>query len=151
MTTYTPLRMLAKDGDDLAVMASCLQDALIPLSGMEYHKNERTFHLIANRFCWECPPEALEDTSYYMRVQVGLSFHHVTDVKQKDLDLKNQSELVNLLTIHDGEESHIHLIFSGGAEIRLTVDQIHCQLTDMDEPYHTTNKPSHENYASVRS
>lgn len=151
MTTYMPLHMLAKDGDDLQVIASCLQDALIPLSGMEYHKEEQKFHLIANRFCWECTPETLDEKPYYMRVQAGISFHYVTDVKKKDLSLENQNELVNLLTIHDGEESYIHLIFSGGAEIRLTVDKIYCHLKDMDEPYHTVHKPSHESCEPVIS
>lgn len=147
MTPYTPLRMIAEDNDDLQVIAACLQDALIPLSGMEYDEEKGIFSLVANRFCWECHPETLEGNSYYARVSAGLSFHQVTEIKKKDLNLQNRNELVNLLTIHDGEENSIHLIFSGGSEIRLKVDKIACHFKDMDEPYHTCNRPSHESCA----
>ncbi len=143
MTTYTPLRMIAEDEDDLQVIAACLQDALVPLSGMEYDQEAGKFHLVANRFCWECDPEIVEDDSFYQRVPTGLAFHHVTDIKKKDLDLQRKNELVNLLTIHDGDSNNIHLVFSGGAEIRLTVDKISCHLKDIDEPYHTSHKPCH--------
>ncbi len=143
MTTYTPLRMIAEDQDDLQVIAACLQDALVPLSGMDYDQETGSFQLIANRFCWECDPEVLEGDAFYKRVPTGLAFQHVTEIKKKDLDMQNKSELVNLLTIQDGDTNCIHLVFSGGAEIRLTVDKISCHLKDMDEPYHTSNKPCH--------
>lgn len=143
MTIYTPLRMIAEDEDDLQIIAACLQDALVPLSGMNYDQETGTFHLIANRFCWECDPEILEGDSFYKRVPTGLAFHQVIEIKKKDLDLQNKNELINLLTIHDENINSIHLIFSGGAEIRLTVDKISCHLKDVDEPYHTCNKPCH--------
>ncbi len=143
MTTYKPLRMTAEDRDDLQVIAACLQDALIPLSGMEYDQENGHFHLIANRFCWECEPETLNGASYYARVAAGLAFHHVKDIQKKDIDLQNTHELINLLTIHNEENGSIHLIFSGGSEIKLVVDKLCCHFKDMDEPYPTPNKPWH--------
>lgn len=146
MSRYTPLRMIAEDGDDLHVIAACLQDALVPLSGLEYDKDGNHFHLIANRFCWECDSDDQEKgVSCYTRVPAGLAFHHVKEVQQKGLDLHNKNELVNLLTIHNKEEEgYIYLIFSGGSEIKLKVDKLSCHLKDMDEPYPTPHKPSHE-------
>src|ERR1700722_8148084 len=143
MTTYTPLRMFAGDLEDLQVIAACLQDALIPLSGIDYDQERGDFNLIANRFCWECDPEICDGNSYYARVAAGLVFHHVKDVQKKEIDLHNKNELVNLLTIHNGKDDCIHLIFSGGSEIRLTVDKLCCHLKDVDEPYSTPNKPCH--------
>lgn len=144
MTTYTPLKMIAEDQGDLQVIAACLQDALIPLSGIEYDKDKGDFHILANRFCWECDPEICEGNSYYSRVAAGLAFHHVKGVHKKDLQLQDKTEMVNLLTICQEEEGCIHLIFSGGSEIKLTVDKISCHLKDVDEPYSTPNKPCHE-------
>ncbi len=141
--SYKPLRMTAEDEDDLEVLSACLQDALIPLSGMEYDIEKGHFHLIANRFCWECDPEVLEGNSYYVRVAAGLSFHHVKDVQKKGIDSENKTELVNLLTIHNRDGGCIHLIFSGGSEIKLSVDKLSCHLKDVDEPYPTPNRPSH--------
>lgn len=141
--SYKPLKVLAEDEDDLQVIAACLQDALIPLSGMKYDPECGQFHLVANRFCWECEPESLDGASYYARVAAGIAFHHVKDVQKKGIHLQNQSELVNLLTIHNAENGCVHLIFSGGAEIKLKVDKLCCHLKDVDEPYPTPNKPDH--------
>ncbi len=145
MMSYTPLRMIACDGNDLEVIAACLQDALVPLSGLEYDKDGGRFHLVANRFCWECESDdQIKGISCYTRVPAGLAFHHVTEVQKKGLTLQNKSELVNLLTIHHGEDNtSIHLVFSGGAEIKLTIDKLSCHLQDMDEPYPTPHKPQH--------
>jgi len=145
MTPYTPLRMIAQDGDDLHVIAACLQDALVPLSGLEYDKEGGHFHLVANRFCWECESDDQEKgISCYTRVPAGLAFHHVTEVQKKGLDLHHTNELVNLLTIHNVEsDTWVHLVFSGGSEIKLKVDKLSCHLKDMDEPYPTSNKPEH--------
>lgn len=143
MTPYKPLQMMAEDHEDLSVIAACLQDALIPISGMDYDQEKGHFHLVANRFCWECDPESLDEKEYYARVPSGLSFHHVEDVQTKDIDLHNRNELVNLLTIHHENEEHVHLIFSGGSEIKLKVHKICCHLKDVDEPYPTLNKPCH--------
>ena len=145
MTTYTPLRIMAQDGEDLHVIAACLQDALVPLSGLEYDKEGGNFHLIANRFCWECESDDQEKgISCYTRVPTGLAFHNVLEVQKKGLDLNHKDELVNLLTIHNAEnDNYIHLVFSGGSEIKLKVDKLSCHLKDMDEPYPTSNKPAH--------
>jgi hypothetical protein len=143
MKTYKPLKILAEDSEDLQIIAACLQDALVPLSGLDYDKESGHFHLVANRFCWECEPEDCEGGSYYARVAAGLAFHHVKDVQKKDINLQNKEELVNLLTIHNADDGCIHLIFSGGSEIKLKVDKLCCHLKDVDEPYATPNKPCH--------
>ncbi|MBX9621371.1 MAG: DUF2948 family protein [Alphaproteobacteria bacterium] len=140
---YAPLKIIAEDHEDLKVIAACLQDALIPLSGMEYDVKQGHFHIVANRFCWECEPETLEGQPYYARVVSGLAFHHVKEVQKKCLDLHNENELVNLLTIHNMEDGCVHLIFSGGSEIKLKVDKLCCHLKDVNEPYPTSHKPSH--------
>ena len=141
--SYKPLQMAAEDRDDLQLVAACLQDALIPLSGIEYDPEGGHFHLIANRFCWECEPENVDGQSYHTRVSTGVAFHHVKDVHKKGLDLQSKNELINLLTIHHEENDCIHLIFSGGPEIKLIVEKLSCHLKDMDEPYPTSNKPEH--------
>ncbi|MBL8676665.1 MAG: DUF2948 family protein, partial [Alphaproteobacteria bacterium] len=113
--SYIPLKMIAEDHEDLKIIAACLQDALIPLSGMGYDSKKGHFHIIANRFCWECEPETFEGQPYYARVASGLTFHHVEEAQKKCLDLHNENELVNLLTIRNVEDGYVHLVFSGGS------------------------------------
>src|SRR4030095_15814300 len=48
-----PLKFTARYAEDLAVVAPCLQDALIPLNEMRYLPQERRFIMVANRFRWE--------------------------------------------------------------------------------------------------
>lgn len=136
--TYRPLRILAEADEDLEVISACLQDALIPLAGLSFDEEEKRFHLLAHRFCWEIESEN------HARVLADLAFHHVTDVHRRDLDLTNKEELLNLLTIHRlGTESWIHLVFSGGAELRLKIDQLQCHLRDVEEPHPTPHRPNH--------
>ncbi len=141
--TYKPLKISALDAQDLHVIASCLQDALVPLSGMQYDEAACQFHLVANRFCWECSPEVIEEVPYYSRVASGLAFHNVTQVQKKNIELGNKDELVNLLTIHKVDDDCIHLVFSGGSEIKLKFDKLCCHLKDVDQPYPTQHKPDH--------
>lgn len=143
MKSYTPLRISAEDSTDLEVLACCLQDALIPISGIEFDEEEGNFNLILNRFCWECDPEDCEGTPYYSRVPAGLAIHHVKNVQRRDINRSNPHELVNLLTLIHDEDGTLRLIFSGGSEIKLTVDKVSCHLKDVDEPYPTLHKPCH--------
>lgn len=144
MDSYTPLRMVAEDQEDLTFIAACLQDALVPISGITYEKEKALFHLVANRFCWECAIEAQEGDSLYSRVVSGLAFHNIKEVSHKGLDLHTQHELLNLLTIYVSPEHHtISLVFSGGIEIKLTTADLLCHLKDIEEPYPTPHKPEH--------
>ncbi len=141
--TYKPLKVRVEDEEDLNIISACLQDSLIPLTGIEYDPKSQTFYLIANRFCWECDPEHVEGIDYHNRVAAGVTFHHVKKVQQKGIDPTHQAEIVNLLTIHNPEQGCVHLVFSGGPEIKLEVDKLCCHLADIDEPYPTSQKPTH--------
>jgi hypothetical protein len=146
MQAYIPLRMIAEDQEDLTLISACLQDALIPLSGIEYDKENRYFHLIANRFCWEHEEENREEGPCYNRVVAGLSFHNVRNVSKQGLNLENQNELLNLLTITFSDDNEfIHLVFSGGASIKVEIEKtLLCHLKDLESPYPTLNKPIHD-------
>ena len=50
---HVPLKLRAHDAEDLAALAACLQDALVPLADVVYLKAEKRFVMVANRFMWE--------------------------------------------------------------------------------------------------
>ena len=143
--TYAPLRILAEEDEDLEVIAACLQDALIPLAGLTFNQEDGCFHLLAHRFCWESKEEEGDlEPLPSSRVLANLAFHNVTDVHKRDLSLTSQEELLNLLTIHRlGEENWVHLVFSGGAEVRLKIDQLKCLLSDIEDPHPPPHRPHH--------
>ncbi len=75
------LRLAARDPDDLAVIAGCLQDAIVPVADIAFVPEEQRFVMVANRFRWE---EAQEGRSRatYERVNCGVSFEGVERVQR---------------------------------------------------------------------
>jgi|TARA_R110002072_G_scaffold86176_5_gene194553 hypothetical protein len=60
MAEQRPLKLRAKDLGDMDVVASCLQDAIIPSNEMIFLEADKRFVLVANRFMWERAPEKME-------------------------------------------------------------------------------------------
>ncbi len=157
-----PLRLRARDADDLQTIAACLQDALVPLSEIAFLKAERRFVMVANRFRWErAPTEAApvpaagtdarfaerddddeESAARFERVNCGICFDRVRAVRFKGLDVRRKSQILNLLTLQSRPDA-ITLVFAGGATIRLDISGIRCHLEDMGEPWPTRWQPVH--------
>lgn len=141
----------------------------MPLADIAYLKPEKRFVMVANRFRWETGAEpvaraaaagsataTLEDdapfdetegvetsgTAAYQRVNCGVCFDRVVNVRVRGLDLRRRDEILNLLTL-ESKPTEIWLIFSGSAEIRLEVKEIRCRLEDLGEPWPTLWRPSH--------
>jgi hypothetical protein len=151
-STFKPLRLLAKDLEDLQILVAHLQDALMPLTTMVYDRSSKTFTLLANRHCWEHPPQVHEGQDLHHRVHSGVCFREVQGVHHKGFHHHGPVRQLNFLTaLHKAQENYLHLVFSAGHEIRLAIDKIHCHLGDIDYPWPTRNKPMHihehvENY-----
>ncbi len=163
------LKLRAKDEQDVTVLSSLLQDALVPRKEIAYLQHERRFILLANRFRWEAKPEAApppleegEDASFehdkvdlaepdeegeaqlYSRVISGLCFDRVRAVRSRGLDAAAASgQPLNLLSVRRGLAAWL-LSFSGGAEIRLEGPAIVAHLEDLGEAWPTRWRPSHE-------
>lgn len=147
------IKLKARDGEDLAVLAACLQDAVVTPRDMTWLRREKRFILVATRFRWESQPEAPppaedEDASFaqaerlYSRVHCGLAFGKVTGVRTRNLDPARRGQLLNLLTLK-AEGQTIRLVFSAGAEIRLEVAGIAAFLEDLGEAWPTQWRPDH--------
>lgn len=137
----TKLKLRGEDAEDIAVIAACLQDALVQVSDIGYLPDERRFVLVANRFCWEDCPE-IDGSTAFSRVHCGVVFDKVARVRLKKIDRKKPGRTLELLTIQVGD-GRIDLMFAGGAEIRLDVDAVTCHIDDMDEPWPTKVRPTH--------
>ncbi len=58
-----PLKLRAHDIEDLRALATCLQDALVPVADLAYLKAEKRFVMVANRFKWESGAQAAPDSA----------------------------------------------------------------------------------------
>lgn len=162
------LKLRAKDEQDVIVLSSLLQDALVPREEITYLAGERRFILLANRFRWESKPEsappAVEegaDASFeqaaadlaidtedgegkvYSRVISGLCFDRVRAARSRGMEeAVKAGEPLNLLSLRRGLAAWL-LSFSGGAEIRLEGPAIVAHLEDLGEAWPTRWRPSH--------
>lgn len=135
------LRLAARDPDDLAVIASCLQDAIVPVADVAFLPDENRFVMVANRFRWEEVGSAGGDKKYE-RVNCGISFAGVTGVKSQGIDLRRREDMLSLLTVR-AEEGSIVMVFAGGGQIRIETEEIACRVEDIGEPWPTRWRPSH--------
>jgi hypothetical protein len=148
MTTYEPLKVCAKDEEDLDIIIALLQDSLIPVVSVAFDQENKTLTILANRFCWEIPEEEdNNDESTYYRVHSGLLFKNVEAVHEKNIHTNEKARIISLL-IGNIEKKldayHLYLHFSDDACMRLTLSDIDCVLADIDEPWSTHSIPMHD-------
>ena len=158
-----PLKLRARDAEDLRALAICLQDALVPLADVAYLKAEKRFVMVANRFMWErgaqdapvpepgaARAEAGADARFEeaeagpinYRVHCAVTFDWVRNVGFRGLDPREKDQILSLLTI-ELEPGAVRLVFAGGGAIRLEVRDLRCHLEDLGEPWPTHWRPSH--------
>jgi hypothetical protein len=157
MAEAQPMRLMAKDAEDLAVVASCLQDALVPLAEMRFLKGEQRFVMLVNRFRWELggassgapPGDRKGDASYAdaaagnQRINSGLCVDRVTAVKTRGIDRAKPAKFLSLMTISLDGEKTLNLVFAGGGVIQLEIEGPSVFLQDFGEAWPTQWRPDH--------
>ena len=148
------LKLAAQDSDDLTVIASVLQDAIVLVGDMGYEPQRRRFAFMASRFMWEGNKAAgpRDDATHDWRVRCGVHFDGVLKVQTLNIPAKNKTWPLDLLTIEcaEGEDGSatLNLIFAKGAQVRLDVECIDCHLQDIREPYLAVARPKHDESAA---
>jgi hypothetical protein len=140
LTPLCSVKLHAQHHDDVPVISSHIQDSIIASSSCEHNAEKKTFKLIANRFCWEkflAPEDPIK-----VRVNCGIHFDHVNQVKKKNFHSHHPEKLYNLMSMH-ASENKITLNFSEHAEICINVNQVSCKMADLHEPYPTQFLPDH--------
>ncbi|MDB5407128.1 MAG: hypothetical protein JWL84_2040 [Rhodospirillales bacterium] len=139
------LKLRGEDEEDLAVISTILQDALVPIGDMAFLAEERRFVLVANRFCWECAAQAEAAGIMgegFERVLTGVTFDGVAGVKVRGFAPSERERILQILAIVP-EPGAICIDFSGDDCVRLEVDGIVCHLEDLGEPWPTPWRPKH--------
>jgi len=143
MTKHAPLKLLAEDEDDLAVISAALQDAVAKVGDIEWDPKGRRFTLALNRYLWETPAGLLG-----ARVRAGLQFASVLAVKSRNLRRDPPEAVVELLALSfepaDPPGGAIRLAFAGGGDLELTVECVDVALADVSSPWPTPSTPAHE-------
>jgi hypothetical protein len=142
----TPLKLIALDEEDLEVVSSHLQDAVLRVGEMAYVPSRRRFAAVVNRFNWEKALAGGEAQANERR-RAALRFERVLGAQLKQLKPSATDRVLSLLAVRFEPKDHpggfITLTFSGGASIRLQVECIEAELTDLGPAWRTRSRPQH--------
>jgi hypothetical protein len=141
-----PLKLIALDADDLAIVSAHLQDAVLKVADFVYLPAEKRFALAARRFDWEGAQHG-----HRRRRLAALHFERVSSVRSSKLDVKATDQVLSLLAITfattDDPAGTVTLNFSDGAAIRLEVECIEVQMKDLGPVWEAVATPEHPNGA----
>jgi hypothetical protein len=126
----TDLKLIALDGEDLAVISAHVQDAFVRRGEIAYLSGQKRFALGAWRYDWAGSASGRKE-----RVGAVLRFDRVLKVSQIGLAGLKPDATLNLLAVsfdeNDPPAGIVTLTFSGGAAIRLRVECLESELRDI--------------------
>jgi hypothetical protein len=137
MSESQPLRLIALDAEDLAVVSAHLQDAAVRVGDLAYLPREKRFATVLNRFDWLGAELLGKSSAANQRRRSGLRFERVTGARVSGIDLVNGDRVLSLLAITfvafaaPEPDGAVQLHFSGGGTIELGVECIEAELKDL--------------------
>lgn len=135
-----PLRLLAEDEDDLAVISAALQDAVCKVGDINYEPKARRLTIAFNRYRWE--------TGGGERVRSALQLAGVLGFQTRKIRRDAPDAVIEILamTFEPGEAPGgvVMLSLAGGGDLRATVECVDAVLADVSQPWPTPRKPAHE-------
>ncbi len=143
------IRLAALDVKDLEVISALTQDAVLKAGDISRSKSGK-FALEMNRFAWDKAPRKFLGkvlSATQERRRAVLHFARVVDAKMIGMSQAKSDEILSLLAIKfvpgEAPAGMIELVFSGNASIRLSVECIECQLTDIGAAWAAVATPKH--------
>jgi hypothetical protein len=141
-TLTEPLRLLAQDEADLAVLSAQMQDAVVRVGDMAWLPKARRFALVGCRFDWMAA-----ETGRRERCHTGLHFDGVLSARLRGFEQRDAASTLNMLGIvftpTEAPGGIIDLVFSGDAGVRLEVECVDAQLRDLGSRWKTSRQPGH--------
>ena len=134
-----PLKLMAEDAEDLAVISAALQDAVAKIGALQFDARARARTISFPRDRWEHKGSE--------RVRSGLQIDSVLSVQARKLRPGAKDAVVELLTITfeagEAPAGALTLTFAGGGDLRCQVECIDAVLADVSAPWPTRKKPAH--------
>ena len=145
-----PLNLGAQDAEDLQVISSLTQDAVLTVDDLKWSRAERQLVFLLKRFRWEDVELAKQQGRDPERVQSLLVIQNATGLASQGIDRKQADIVLSLLSLEfsvavDGVGDLI-LTFSGDGALKVQVDGLDVALRDVTRPYVAPSKqvPNHD-------
>jgi hypothetical protein len=134
-----PLRLLAEDAEDLAIISAALQDAVAKVGDITFEPKARRLTIAFNRYCWE--------REGGVRVRAGLQLGGVLRVQARKIRRGPKDAVVEVLavTFDPGEApgGMVTISCAGGGDLRAEVECVDAVLADISQPWPTRRAPKH--------
>jgi hypothetical protein len=139
-----PVKFVALDRDDLEVVSTHLQDALVKVSDVIWRPEEKRLVVALSRFDWL----SAEGTKPELRrCRSALRFERVNSCKCRCVNPAGKDAVLNLLAVEFSESDPpggaVTLTFSGGGVLRLEVECLEAELADLGPSWPANARPIH--------
>jgi hypothetical protein len=132
MGTADQLKLIALDADDLSVISAHVQDARVQAADIVWRQHEKRLVVGLDRLDWE---QTLCGGTTPRRTIAALRFDRVLACKSRNIDMDRPQAVLELVGIefHPTEPpgGSALLLFSHGGALRLDVECLECELTDL--------------------
>jgi len=139
-----PLKFAVLDEEDLEVVSTHLQDAVIKVADIIWQVPAKRLVVGLNRFDWE---RAIGPKPQNCRRRSALRFERVLSCKSQAVNPAGKDAVLNLLAVEfaetDAPSGVVTLIFSGGGAMRLEVECLEAELADLGPVWTCTGRPIH--------
>jgi DUF2948 family protein len=126
------LKLIALDEDDLAIISTHVQDAHVRICDIIWRQADKRLVIGMSRLDWE---QTLAGETAPRRLAAALRFDRVLSLKSRNIDPAAPEAVLELVGIEfsegDAPGGSALLLFSGGAALRLDVECLECELTDL--------------------
>ena len=137
------VKLRVENKDDIVVISSLLQDAILRVGEIKYSKTKHSLTLRFTRFRHE--------TEKSERILCGLRLDGVGAVTSRGIEKDNKDALAVLLSMTFEPSSNValapsgkvHLFFAGNGEILCDVECLDITLADIAEARETKSQPLH--------
>jgi DUF2948 family protein len=134
------LKLIAFDADDLAVISAHVQDARVSAADILWRAGEKRLVIGMSRLDWE---QAILGEPTPRRLVAALRFDRVLACRSRDVDPSLPLELVGIeFCPGEAPGGSALLLFAQGGALRLDVECLECELTDLGEEDHSCSRHS---------
>ncbi|MCR9148432.1 MAG: DUF2948 family protein [Rhodobacteraceae bacterium] len=130
------LNLGALDAEDLKVISSLVQDAVLTITDMQWRTGARRLAFLLNRFRWEDEGRTRHGPE---RVRSVLVIDDVLGVASTGIDRNERDVVLSVLSLtFEPEEDgagHVILTLAGDGAIRARVEALDVTLRDVTRPY----------------
>ena len=127
-----PVKLIALDADDLAVISAHVQDAVVKSADIIWRQSEKRLVIGMSRLDWE---RTLEGETSPRRLISALRFDRVLACKSRNIDLDAPQLQLEMLGIefHPTEPpgGSAVMMFANGGALRLDLECLECELADL--------------------